>query len=438
MSKIQDINYASFLNAAIAEKNDRPSRVIVALIVFSTAILIIWAKFAYLDEITRGAGRIVPSSKNQVVQNLEGGIIEEILVKPGDIVKKDQALLKIDNKKFESTYEEGELKISELRMKTARLSAEANLSEFTTEVKLAKEHPELYRNEKILFETDMGFLDNQLKMIEHQIAQKTNEIEEARSRIKILEQNSGLLYQQLSMMKPLVERKIESKTEYIKLEREVMNLKERLESSRYSITRAESAIQELGKKRDEYIISFKTRAQKELNDILSSISQYGQRQSAAKDQVARTLVKSPVNGIVKQIHINTVGGVVRPGMDLIEIVQLDDTLLAEVQIRPSDIAYIHPGQHATVKITAYDYSIYGGLNGKLVSISADTFNDERGQSYYLVKIQTEKNYLGPAEKPLKIIPGMTVSADILTGKKSVLDYLIKPILKTKQTALSER
>ena len=436
--KKEEIDFMSNLSAAMLERNRHGTRILVNVVFVTIIWLIVWAYFAKLDEITRGMGKIVPSSQVQVLQNLEGGIVAEIMVKTGDSVEKDQPLIRIDNKKFESSYAESRLKLEEYRIREARLIAEANGATFEVETSLEKLSPDFFKNEKILFDTNMGYLANQIKMVRQQIEQKNNEIAEAKTVISNLEQNRDLLSQQISITRPLVERGVAAKTDMIRLEREMSGLREKLDSMRFSIPKSENGIRELESRIEDMRISFKSRAQKELSEVIGQISQNKESQNSLKDQVVRTMIKSPVKGIVKQLFVNTIGGVVRPGMDIIEIVPVDDKLLVEAQVRPNDIAFIHPGQDAMVKVTAYDYSIHGGLNGKVKSISADTITDNRGQSYFLVKIETDKNFLGTSEKSLKIIPGMTVTVDILTGKKTVMNYIMKPIMKAKNEALTER
>ena len=433
-----ELEFMSNLSAAVQERTNRGARLIVFIIFIALIWLIVWAYYAELDEVTRGMGRVIPSSKIQIVQNLEGGIVEDILVKPGDQLEKGQPLLKIKNQRFQSTFEESKIRLNELYIKIARLKAEVGLSEFKLKPELASAWPDLVTTQKGLFKSNMGYLANQDQMIDLQVAQKRSEISEASGRIKSLNKNLALLSKQIKMIKPLVDRKIESETGYIQLQREKAGINERLGSARSSIPRLRNAINELSKKKEELQISFKTRAQKELNEALVEIAKLEEKKETFQDQVTRTLVKSPIKGVVKQMYVNTIGGVVKPGMDLVEIVPIEESLLIEAKIRPVDIAFLYPGQEATVKVTAYDFSIYGGLKGKVSRISADALRDERGQTYFLVEIKAEKMQLGTADKPLKIIPGMTVSVDILTGKKSVLNYILKPILKAKQNALSER
>ncbi|HAU0263539.1 TPA: HlyD family type I secretion periplasmic adaptor subunit [Legionella pneumophila] len=355
-------------------------------------VAIIWANYAILDEVTTGQGKVIPSSEVQVIQNLEGGIIQNIFVKEGQIVKKDQILMQIDNTRFMASYAEAEKKIDALEIEIIRLNAEISDTKPVFPDKFIKTYPHLVQNQLSLYESRMRELNQLKKSLE--LAQK-----------------------ELDLTRPLLKGGSVSEVEVIRLERSVSEIKGNIEK-------------------------FKSEELDKLNKARTELFALVEANKADKDRLTRTTVRSPVYGIVKQIKTTTIGGVVQPGSDLLEIVPLDDTLLIEAKIRPSDIGFIHPGQKAMVKITAYDFSIYGGLEGVVEHISADTIIDEKTdkkeESYYIVKVRTEKNYLGTEKKPLPIIPGMQATVDILTGQKSVLQYLLKPIIKAKQSALRER
>lgn len=434
----QNHEFMSNLSAAILLQHNRVARFSLYCIAILVTTFIIWATHAELDQITRGAGRIVPSSKNQVLQNLEGGIVAEILIKNGDPVEKGQTLIKIDNKIFESNLEENQLKVEELQSRRARLEAEASGAPVVIDEQLKSKRADLVENEMKLLNKNRAVLENQIQMVKDQITQQNNLISSANTRISHLSKNKALLNEQITMTRPLVEKGIESKTNMINLERELISINQEISASSGHIRSAKNEIQELEKRIDELKINFKTRAQKELNDTIAHIDQINNRKVALSDQVFRTNIQSPVKGIVKQMFVNTPGGAVKPGMDLVEIVPVEDTLLVEAKILPQDIAFIAPDQKATIRVSAYDFSIYGGLEGKVVDISADTLTEANGMTYYLVRLKADKNSLGSAEKPLKLMPGMMVTVDILTGKKTVFDYLLKPFLKTKQVALTER
>ena len=240
------------------------------------------------------------------------------------------------------------------------------------------------------------------------------------------------------MNRPLAKEGIVPRVELIKLERQVNEMRGELENARLLLPKQNALLRETILKRNDVALKFRVDAQKELDDKQSKLSQLAEGQVGLKDRVERTSVLSPVKGTIKTIKVNTVGGVVQPGMDLIEIVPIEDNLLIEARVLPKDIAFLRPGLPAIVKISAYDFAIYGGLKGTLEHISADTIQDEKGNAFYLVRVRTDKSYLGDASKPMPIIPGMMASVDIITGKKSVLEYLMKPIIRAKQSALRER
>lgn len=430
--------YAFDFSSAGSANMQTRSRALLYCIFFMVLAFIYWAMHAELDEITRGNGKIVPSSKNQIIQHLEGGIVSEILVSQGDKVEVGQPLLRIENRLSASSFGETRLKREELVARKLRLEAEVSLGKIKQDYDIASMQAELLANEEALLSKNLDYLENQKSIIDQQLSQKKSEISEAEIRIANASKNKELLQKQIDMTRPLVERGIESQTDFLKLEREMVSINDTIESTRAALPRLRSGVAELQKKSNDLIISFKTRAQKELNEISAMISQMSEKQSALEDQVTRTLVTSPVDGIVKQMHVNTIQGVVRPGMDLLEIVPISGSLIAEAKVLPSDIAFLHPGQKAKVKVTAYDFSIYGGLDGELIDISADSLLEPNGMPYFLVRIKTDKNYLGTSDRPLGLMPGMMVSVDILTGKKTVMDYLLKPIFKARSTAMTER
>jgi adhesin transport system membrane fusion protein len=361
-------------------------------VLFLTCALI-WANYAKLDEVTTGQGKVIPSSQIQIIQNLEGGIVSKLLVREGQVVERNQILMQIDNTRFKASYNESRQKIAALKIAIIRLSAEMNNKPMIIPSELTKQNTELADAEKALYES------------------RKQELSQLNSAIQLAQK-------ELDLSKPLVDKGAVSPVEILRLQRSVDELK--------------------GK-----IYQFKSQALEQLNKARAELGALQESQEADKDRLQRTTVRSPLKGIVKRIKVNTIGGVIQPGMDIIEIVPLDDTLLIEAKIRPSDIGFIHLGQKAIVKLTAYEFPIYGGLNGKVEQISADTITDEKTASgkeetYYLIRVRTDKNYLGTEAKPLHIIPGMMATVDILTGSKTVMQYLLKPILKASQAALRER
>lgn len=436
--KINDLECNSETARVILASNPKKSRLVIYLILISVAWVLFWAYHAEVDEITRGNGKIIPSSKVQVVQNLEGGLIESLNVKTGDFVTKNQVLMRINNKRFEGEFQENNSTVHRLLLKTIRLKSESMRSPFTVSKELKSKDILVYQTEKSLFDSHSDFLENQVLMVRQQIDQKDKRIMESESTLKYARSNLKLLKEQIDFTSPLVEKGIESKIEMIRLKREREGLLEKIDGAKHGLARLKSELVEADQKIKDIYLGFKNRSQKELSEALSELKRLQGRQESLKDRVTRTEVTSPVTGRVKQLFVHTIGGVIKPGEDILEIVPSDEALLIEAQIKPSDIAFLYAGQEALVKVSAFDFSIYGGLKGKVTNISADTIEDRRGNPYYLVQVKTDKNYLGSDKEQKKLIAGMVVSLDIMTGKKRILDYLLKPILKAKQNALTER
>lgn len=437
MKKIfpEDLDFISDVAAASTHGVRLRYHLILIVTALFFIVALIWAANATLDEMTTGQGKVIPSSKIQVIQNLEGGILSEVLVKEGEVVEKDQPLMRLDDTRFASTFRESEHKYQELLVRTQRLASEANTRDFESSSQVAG-------NQQALYASRQMELENKVDILKQQKAQKQQELSELRARIEKLKGSYNLARQELTMSEPLVKDGAISPVEILRLQRTVNDIKGEMDEALLSVPRIESAIGEMNRKMEDVKISFRTKALDELNTANAELAETKETLSGLEDRVTRTLVRSPVKGVVKQLKINTIGGVVQPGMDLMEIVPLDDTLLFEAQIKPSDIAFIYPGQDAMVKITAYDFSVYGALEGTLEHISADTISGHekeggREESNYRVLVRTKKSYLGTKDKPLKIIPGMTAVVDIKTGRKTVLDYLLKPILKVKDRALTE-
>lgn len=434
-----DLRFMSSLSEAILAKAPTASRKILYMIAITFLWLLIWASQAEIDEITRGSGKIIPSGKNQIVQNLEGGIIEEILVRLGDEVKKNQVLLKIDNKNFVSSYGESKLRLDELQAKYLRLYAEANDQEFDYDEVRDANMTKSVMFEKSLFDTNRARLNEQVGIFKEQVKQRENELIELQNKISQTKSSYELMLKEKQITEPLFKKGLVSEVEFLQLKRNLNSLKGDLDAASLSVPRVKSTIKEAENKISEAKLAFQNNAKRELNEVSAEIARISENQISLSDRVERTVVRSPVDGIVSKLMVNTVSGVIKPGMDIAEIVPIEDKLIAEVKVRPADVAFLRPGLKAVVKLTAYDFSIYGGLEGEVTQISADTeTNEKTGESYYFVRIQTDKNYLGSEERPLRIKVGMVASADIITGKKTVLDYLLKPILKAKQNALRER
>ncbi len=404
-------------------------------------IFFLWASMAEIDEVTTGTGKVIPSSKIQVIQHHEGGIVEKILVREGEEVKRGQVLMEIDNVQFDSQYREGSIKAASLQAKIVRLSAEAYGTPFIIPDAIKTNFPGLAQNEQRLYEANTNKLNATLKTHQAQLDQKQQELAQAEAKIKKLTRSLELVSEEYRMTKLLYEEGAASKVEAIRLERQVNDLSGELKESQLQARQAQNGLEEAQSKLNEVNTDLRSAAANELSKVKSEYSTQAEANRSLEDRALRTDIKSPVNGLIKVINVNTVGGSIRPGMDLMEIVPSEDTLLIEAKVRPADVAFIHPGQKAMIKLTAYDFLVYGGLIGHVEHISADTIVDtegEKNQSYYQIKIRTEKNHLSRHNKNLPIIPGMTAEVDILTGKKTVLDYILKPLLKSRNKALRER
>lgn len=398
--------------------------------------LITWAALAKVDEVTKGEGKVVPSKQLQVIQALDGGVVSEILVREGDVVEAGQTLLKIDETRATSGVRESGAQTFSLKVKLARLRALAEGTSFAPPETSSPEEEAVVSEEQQLYDDRRSQLSATISINEQQLAQRRQELSEMRARRESAARSLDLSQQELNKTRPLLATGAVSEVEVLRLEREVSRSRGDMEQAAAQSSRVMAAISEATRKIQETELMFRNEARKELSETLGRLNAMNEGAVALADKVDKANVKSPVKGRVQRLLANTVGGVVQPGRDIVEIVPLDDTLVLEARVNPKDIAFIHPGQAATVKFTAYDFAIYGGFEGTVDNISPDTVTDERGQqTYYVVRVVTKRTNVS-AKQP--IIPGMTAEVDILTGKKTVLSYLLKPVLRAHSYALRER
>lgn len=426
------------VNKALIEDAPRIVRLTIWGVIGFFLFLGLWANFAIIDEVTRGEGKAIPSSKLQKIQNLEGGIVAQIYAKEGEIVEVGAPLLRLDDTRFVSNVGETEADRLAMALRVERLSAEVEDRPLKIDEEIRKAAPSQAANEESLYQSRRQQLQDEIGGLQEQLVQRQQELREFSSKQGQYRNSLQLLRQEIQMSEPLVAQGAISQVEVLRLKRAEVENRGQLDATSLAIPRAESAIKEVERKIDETRGKFRSEALTQLNEARTDLSKAQATGKALDDRVSRTLVTSPVRGIVKQLLVNTVGGVIQPGSDLVEIVPLDDTLLVEARVRPQDIAFLHPGQEAMVKFTAYDFTIYGGLKAKLEQIGADTITDEDKNTFYVIKLRTERSHLGSDDKPLLIIPGMVASVDIITGKKSVLSYLLKPIIRARAEALRER
>ncbi|MCU6679066.1 HlyD family type I secretion periplasmic adaptor subunit [Leclercia tamurae] len=427
------------VNKALLDDAPRVVRVTLWAIFAFFIAMILWASLANIDEVTRGEGRAIPSSRLQKIQNLEGGIVAEVFVHEGEVVKAGAPLVRLDDTQFRSNAGESDADRLALQARIQRLTAQLDDAKtLTLAPEIVRKAPDIANGELELFTSVNKRIQSELDGLNEQLVQKKQELLDFQGKVSQYRRSLGLQQQEVSMSEPLVAKGAISKVEVLRLRRGVVETQGQLDSVLLAIPRAEAAIKEIESKVSETRGRYRSEALGQLNEARTDLSKIEASGKAISDRVNRTLVTSPVRGVVQQLLVNTIGGVIQPGNDLVEIVPLDDTLLVEAKIRPQDIAFLRPGQEATVKFTAYDYTIYGGLKGTLEQISPDTVTDKDGKSFYIIRLRTDKNHLGTDEKPLLIIPGMVASVDIITGKKTVMAYLLKPILRARAEAFHER
>lgn len=397
LSRREELLYMRDMHQAMVAEKQNVIGITLILMLVCLGAALFWADHFKLEEITRGNAKVIPSSREQIIQSLEGGILSELMVKEGDIVTQGQPILRIDPTKAKASYQEGQNKAIALRATASRLRAEARGTplQFSADVKLL---PELLKNETNTYKAKRQALDQSTATIKR---------------------SKDLIARELAMTEPMAAKGLVSEIELLRMRRQVNELELQIQE-RFNKYRAESS--------------------NELIKVEAELSQTTEIVGARQDQVKRTTINAPLRGTVKNIRMNTIGGVVQPAQDIMEIVPLEDRLLVEAKIRPTDVAFLRPGLPATVKISAYDYSIYGGLEGVIEVISPDTLREERkseDENYYRVLVRTKNSTLSNNGKELPIIPGMTASVEIRTGEKTVLDYLLKPVLKARE-ALRER
>ncbi|MEM6811231.1 MAG: HlyD family type I secretion periplasmic adaptor subunit [Pseudomonadota bacterium] len=402
------------------------------------AIFIFWASFAELDEVTRGDGTVIPSSEVQKISSLEGGIVEEFFIKRGDEVAKGDTLVRLSDIAAASDLGANEARYLGLLATVTRLQSEVEgrIPEFPQEV--MEGAPQSVTEEMNAYRANADKIASQTVIIEQQKSQRSQELNELQVRASDVRGQLNLAREEKQMVEPLVARGAAPRMELLQLDRQIKEKQTELNGVLSAIPRARAAIAEANARIEDVKSTARAQAQTELSAKLIEMNAIKQSLAGLQDRKTRADIKSPVNGYVKDLKVYTVGGVVQPGQEFIEIVPKDDQLLVEARINPKDIAFLYPEQPAIVKITAYDFSVYGGLNGKVVQISPDAITDEEGNSFYQVQIRTEENALKRRGEVLPIIPGMVASVDILTGEKTVMEYLLKPFIKTLNNSLNER
>ncbi|MGX5734064.1 HlyD family type I secretion periplasmic adaptor subunit [Bosea thiooxidans] len=436
--KTSDFAFANDLKGAIALETPRTLKLLVQGCFAFFAIALVWAHFAVLDEVTRATARVVASRQTQIVQSLEGGLVQEILVREGQIVQANDVLMRIDDTMLGSQFGEARERRAALQARQQRLEREARWSQpgvldFAEDIASAAAQAEL-----ALHDARQRRLLQDLAVLDQQIQQKANEKAELEAQAGRLGASRPLLERELGISRRLFGQRVVPEIEMLRLERQLAELSGQIEVTRASLERAEGGIAEARARREAAILAFRANAEEDLAKTRADLAVLDETIRAAQDRVRRTELRAPVRGIVNKLNVTTIGAVVQPAATLIDIVPLDDALMVEAQVRPQDIGFVRPEQEAVVKITAYDSASFGSLKGRVERISADTSNDQRGEAYYRVFVRTDQNQLISEGKPLPIIPGMVAQIEILTGRKSVLAYLLKPARILRDQALRER
>ncbi|CAK7037386.1 MAG: hypothetical protein DELT_00625 [Desulfovibrio sp.] len=434
-----DLAFMSEVDKALNSKG-HPFAFILSFAVFIFfAVFLLWANWATLDEITRGMGQVIPSQRTQEIQNLEGGILEAMYVREGQVVNENQPLAKLSPRILEASLREAQNKMRENDIAILRLRAETEGKEPQFPEDIQQNYPAIVAAETAAFLARKAQFESEASAIEAQVEQRNIEVEEALAKKQQIEENLRITIQRRDMVLPLVEKGIYSRLDYLQIVQQIAGLNGDLKTVLQTIERSRSAVSEAQRRLTSRQTEIVAVATDEMNKRRSENASLRENIVAIQDRLTRTEMLSPMRGTVKRILINTVGGVIKPGETLLELVPLDDTLVVEARIRPTDIGFINPNQKAMIKLTAYDFSIYGGLEGYVEDISADTIEDKKGEPYYQVKLRTKKKGMtAPDGKDLPIIPGMQASVDIITGEKTVLDYLLKPITKARRNAMTER
>ncbi|MEQ6887023.1 HlyD family type I secretion periplasmic adaptor subunit [Salicola sp. Rm-C-2C1-2] len=409
--------------------------ILLYLAAFAVFALLVWAYFAQLDEVTRGEGKVIPSQQLKVVQSVDGGTVKAILVSEGDQVEKGDVLLALDRTRFLSKFQEQRAQIMALRAEVVRLRALVNDLVLTFPEDLKEKAPEIVDTERKLYVSSLSELTEKRNIHEEQLTQKEEDLNEAQAAREQYSSILSLARQELKATRPLLASGAVSEMDIIQLEREIANAKGELKRAKAAISRNKAAIRESESRLKEVELKMKNRWAGQLTESAARLESLSEAQAGLADRVQKTEIKAPTDGVIQKLHTNTEGGVVSPGRDIVEIVPSSDKLIIEAKILPKDIAFIRPGQSATVKLTAYDFNIFGGLKAEVKHISADTVTDDEDKTYYVVRLETQAQGFS---KDLPIKTGMTAQVDILTGQKTVLEYLLKPVLRATSQAMTER
>lgn len=434
-----ELDYMPPIVAASRRQARKFAVVTMGVVIGLVLLFLAWASLAEIDESVRGNGKIIPSSKTQMIANLEGGIIEEVFVREGDLVEPNQILMRIDKTIAQARYSGDRTQYVQFLATAARLRAQISGEDFVVPEIIQEEAPDVAAEEMNHYRESIAKVENEIAIAQDEVNQKKQELLEFEGKLEQSQEEKGFAEQELAMIEPLVKRGLTAKRDLLRLKRDISDLKGEISSANANIPRARSDFEQAQKELNKVKSDLRNQDLEQLRDIEVRLAEAQGQMTEYGDRMNRTDLRSPVKGIVKDVKVKTVGGVIEPGEDVIEIVPYEDKLLVEANINPKDVAFIHPGQKATVKVTAYDYAVYGSLEANLEGISADTSYDEQQQQwFYRIWLRTDDNHLEKAGEVLPIIPGMTAEVDILTNKRTVLQYILKPIIRGLDRSFTER
>jgi adhesin transport system membrane fusion protein len=436
--KADDLDFMPDAIAAAKRGGARGAYVLSLLVVAFVFGFAFWADRAELEEVTRGEGRVIPSGRVQVIQHLEGGILADLAVNEGDVVDKGAILVRIDNTVAGSSYRETRSHYLGLLAEITRLEAEIEEREPVFPDAVRTDAKEMMADQLGFLAARRQELAAKLAVQQSQVEQRNQEIDEIKSREAQLSRSLALAREERAITEPLVRQGVMSRVNLLRLDRDVNDLAGELKTLRLARQRAATALRQSRQRLTEISLTAKSASATDLIQRRAELEGIEEQLVAGESRFTRTEIRSPARGIVKDLKVTTIGGVVRPGEDIMEIVPVDDRLLIEADIRPQDIAFLQPGLPAVIKISAYDFSVYKGMKARLVRISADTIENDMGERFYRAVLEVDDPVLRHKDEDLPIIPGMTATAEIITGKKTVLDYLLSPVLTARNQALRER
>ncbi|MCI0510104.1 adhesin transport system membrane fusion protein [Chromohalobacter marismortui] len=429
-------DWASDADWARMQQDPLRARALLYGIFLAVVALLVWASFAEINEVTHGQGRVIPAQKLQRVQSLDGGMVEKILVQEGQNVAKGEVIMQIDPTRFVSDFRKNKVQAQALKARAEGLRSLLTDTPFSPSEELLADAPLAVSQERKVYESRLNELNQQKAVIRDRIRQREAELREARLRRDTASRELKMANEELQLTRPLLSSGAVSEVEVLRLEREVSRNRGERDQASAAIEGLEAAVEQSKSQLRELDAERRSKWRKDLAETLSEIAALNEASVGLKDRVQLADIRSPVKGVVQQLYINTVGGVIQPGEKVVDIIPTDDRLLVEARVAPRDIAFLSPGQDAIVKLTAYDYAVYGGLEAELESISADTITDDDDNTFYRVRVRTERGEIN--NEKMDIIPGMTAQVDIMTGKRTVMEFLLKPVLRAWNNSLGER